>query len=303
MSRLKERRLSLQLDYIKLHRNTRIGYLFVIPSLLVVIFVLVYPVIQAFLYSLTPEYSEENNWSLENYFNLLDDGRFVESFNNTLIFTFFTIPAELLIGLFIAVLLNKEFKFRGIVRVAILFPWALPTALNAIMWRWMFNTEFGVINYGLISAGLIENQLNWLGKEPLAMIAMMSVSTWKTSSFMALLLLAGLQTIPKDLYESAKIDGASDFKSFWYITLPLLTPAIIVSLLLRTMDALRVFELPFNLTDGGPLNTTETISLYSYRVLFEFVEFNYGSSMVIIQFILIMIMSLIYIKSIKNIDY
>ena len=150
---------------------------------------------------------------------------------------------------------------------------------------------------------LIENKLNWLGKEPLAMIAMMSVSTWKTSSFMALLLLAGLQTIPKDLYESAKIDGAGDFKSFWYITLPLLAPAIIVSLLLRTMDALRVFELPFNLTDGGPLNTTETISLYSYRVLFEFVEFNYGSSMVIIQFILIMIMSLIYIKSIKNIDY
>ena len=135
------------------------------------------------------------------------------------------------------------------------------------------------------------------------MIAMMSVSTWKTSSFMALLLLAGLQTIPKDLYESAKTDGASDLKSFFYITLPLLTPAIIVSLLLRTMDALRVFELPFNLTDGGPLNTTETISLYSYRVLFEFVEFNYGSSMVIIQFILIMIMSLIYIKSIKNIDY
>ena len=167
----------------------------------------------------------------------------------------------------------------------------------------MFNTEFGVINYGLISAGLIENKLNWLGKEPLAMIAMMSVSTWKTSSFMALLLLAGLQTIPKDLYESAKIDGAGDFKSFWYITLPLLAPAIIVSLLLRTMDALRVFELPFNLTDGGPLNTTETISLYSYRVLFEFVEFSYGSSMVIIQFVLIMIMSLIYIKSIKNIDY
>jgi len=293
----------LQLDYFKLHRNTRIGYLFVLPSLLVVIFVLVYPVIQAFLYSLKPEYSENSEWSFENYANLISDDRFVESFNNTLIFTFFTIPAELIFGLVIAVLLNKEFKFRGIVRVAILFPWALPTALNAIMWRWMFNTEFGIINYGLISIGLIENQLNWLGKEPLAMIAMMSVSTWKTSSFMALLLLAGLQTIPKDLYESAKTDGASDLKSFFYITLPLLTPAIIVSLLLRTMDALRVFELPFNFTDGGPLNTTETISLYSYRVLFDFVEFNYGSSMVIVQFILIMIISLIYIKSIKNIDY
>ena len=298
-----KKRSYLQLDYIKLHRNTQIGYLFVLPSLLVIIFVLVYPVIQAFLYSLKPEYSENNEWSFENYTNLISDDRFVESFNNTLIFTFFTIPAELFFGLVIAVLLKKEIKFRGIVRVAILFPWALPTALNAIMWRWMFNTEFGIINYGLISIGLIENQLNWLGKEPLAMIAMMSVSTWKTSSFMALLLLAGLQTIPKDLYESAKIDGAGGFKSFFYITLPLLAPAIIVSLLLRTMDALRVFELPFNFTDGGPLNTTETISLYSYRVLFDFVEFNYGSSMVIVQFILIMIISLIYIKSIKNIDY
>ena len=298
-----KKRSYLQLDYIKLHRNTQIGYLFVLPSLLVIIFVLVYPVIQAFLYSLKPEYSENNEWSFENYTNLISDDRFVESFNNTLIFTFFTIPAELFFGLVIAVLLNKEFKFRGIVRVAILFPWALPTALNAIMWRWMFNTEFGIINYGLISIGLIEKQLNWLGKEPLAMIAMMSVSTWKTSSFMALLLLAGLQTIPKDLYESSKIDGAGRFKSFFYITLPLLAPAIIVSLLLRTMDALRVFELPFNFTDGGPLNTTETISLYSYRVLFDFVEFNYGSSMVIVQFILIMIISLIYIKSIKNIDY
>ena len=122
MPRLEERRFRLQLDYIKLHRNTQIGYLFVIPSLLVVTFVLVYPVIQAFLYSLTPEYSEDSEWSLENYFNLLDDDRFIESFNNTLIFTFCTIPAELLIGLVIAVLLNKEFKFRGIVRVAILFP-------------------------------------------------------------------------------------------------------------------------------------------------------------------------------------
>ena len=215
-----KKRSYLQLDYIKLHRNTQIGYLFVLPSLLVIIFVLVYPVIQAFLYSLKPEYSENNEWSFENYTNLISDDRFVESFNNTLIFTFFTIPAELFFGLVIAVLLNKEFKFRGIVRVAILFPWALPTALNAIMWRWMFNTEFGIINYGLISIGLIENQLNWLGKEPLAMIAMMSVSTWKTSSFMALLLLAGLQTIPKDLYESAKTDGASDLKSFFTLHYP-----------------------------------------------------------------------------------
>jgi multiple sugar transport system permease protein len=187
--------------------------------------------------------------------------------------------------------------------VAILFPWALPTALNAIMWRWMFNSEFGIINALLMQVGMLESPLNWLGKDPLAMIAMMCISTWKTSSFMALLLLAGLQTIPDELYESGKIDGATGWKAFRYITLPLIKPAIMVALLLRTMDAFRVFELPFNLTDGGPANSTETVSLYAYRVIFDFVEFNYGSSIVIVQFLIIMAMSLIYIRSIKGETY
>ncbi|HAT21571.1 MAG TPA: ABC transporter permease, partial [Dehalococcoidia bacterium] len=259
---------------------------------------------QAFVYSLTPGFDDPPGWfTFNHYLNLWEDVTFLESLYNTSLFTVVTIPAELIIGLTIAVMLNKKFRFRGLVRVAILFPWALPTALNAIMWRWMFNSEFGIINALLMQVGMLESPLNWLGKDPLAMIAMMCISTWKTSSFMALLLLAGLQTIPDDLYEAGKIDGATGWKAFRYITLPLIKPAIMVALLLRTMDAFRVFELPFNLTDGGPANSTETVSLYAYRVIFDFVEFNYGSSIVIVQFLIIMAMSLIYIRSIKGETY
>ena len=272
------------LGKISMAPNTKTGLLFVLPALSVVAFVLVIPVGQAFVYSLTPGFDDPPGWfTFNHYLNLWEDVTFLESLYNTSLFTVVTIPAELIIGLTIAVMLNKKFRFRGLVRVAILFPWALPTALNAIMWRWMFNSEFG--------------------KDPLAMIAMMCISTWKTSSFMALLLLAGLQTIPDDLYEAGKIDGATGWKAFRYITLPLIKPAIMVALLLRTMDAFRVFELPFNLTDGGPANSTETVSLYAYRVIFDFVEFNYGSSIVIVQFLIIMAMSLIYIRSIKGETY
>ena len=292
------------LGKISMAPNTKTGLLFVLPALLVVAFVLVIPVGKAFVYSLTPGFDDPPGWfTFNHYLNLWEDVTFLESLYNTSLFTVVTIPAELIIGLTIAVMLNKKFRFRGLVRVAILFPWALPTALNAIMWRWMFNSEFGIINALLMQVGMLESPLNWLGKDPLAMIAMMCISTWKTSSFMALLLLAGLQTIPDDLYEAGKIDGATGWKAFRYITLPMIKPAIMVALLLRTMDAFRVFELPFNLTDGGPANSTETVSLYAYRVIFDFVEFNYGSSIVIVQFLIIMAMSLIYIRSIKGETY
>ena len=140
------------------------------------------------------------------------------------------------------------------------------------------------------------NAVLWLGKAPLAMISMMVVSIWKTSSFMALILLAGLQTIPHDLYEAGTMDGASGWSSFRNITLPLLLPTILVSLLLRSMDAIRVFELPFNLTDGGPLDTTEVVSLYAYRIIFQYVDFNFGSSAVIVQFVIILAIAIGYLR-------
>ena len=287
-----------RLDY----SQKKIGWLLVIPALFVVMFVLVYPVVQTIFLSMTETgFTGESTWvGFKNFRRALMTPRFWGAVNNTLLFTVVTVPIELVLGLGLAVLLNKAFYGRGIVRLALLFPWALPTALNALMWRWMYNSDFGVFNALLRQSGIIEQPINWLGKIPMAMIAMMIVAIWKTSSFMALILLAGLQAIPDELYEAGIVDGASGWSSFWNITLPLLRPTVMVALLLRSMDALRTFELPFNLTDGGPVTSTESLSLYAYKNLFQYVDFNFGSSVVVFQFLIILAFSLLYISFIRG---
>ena len=282
----------------------RSGIFFLTPALLVIAFVLLFPIVQTVVLSLGRNSSsifiDYQYAGLANYQRLLNTPRFIVSLKNTLLFTAVTVPLELVIGIGLALALNRQFRGKGLVRMAVLFPWALPTALNALMWRWMLNTEFGFFNSLLTDTGLVAERINWLGGIPDAMAAMMFVSVWKTSSFMALLLLAGLQTIPEDLYEAGSVDGTTRFSEFRFITLPLLRPAILVSVLLRTMDAMRSFELPFNLTDGGPLTSTETLSLYAYRVIFQYVNFNLGSSAVVIQFIIIMTICLFYIALIRR---
>jgi len=287
------------------HAN-RAGIYFLVPAVLIIAFVLLFPIIQTIVLSFgrnsTSIFIGYEYAGLANYQRLLKTPRFITSLNNTIIFTAVTVPLELLLGIALALILNRRFRGKGLVRMAVLFPWALPTALNALMWRWMFNTEFGLFNSMLTDTGLALERVNWLGAIPSSMLAMMFVSIWKTSSFMALLLLAGLQTIPSDLYEAGSVDGTNRLTEFRFITLPLLRPAILVSVLLRTMDAMRTFELPFNLTDGGPLTSTETLSLYAYRAIFQYVNFNLGSSAILIQFIIIMSISVIYILIIRRGD-
>ncbi len=280
-------------------RSFRTGIAFTMPAILVVAFVLVWPVTQTVVLSFgkntTSIFHEYEFAGLDNYKRLFDTPRFLTALKNTVQFAAYTVPLELLIGLWLALILNRATRGRGILRLAILFPWALPTALNALMWRWMFNTEFGLFNTILRNSGLVHERVNFLGSIPEAMQSMMTVAVWKTSSFMALLLLAGLQTISSDVYEAGVVDGTNRWTQFRYITLPLLRPTIMVALLLRTMDALRTFELPFNLTDGGPLTSTETLSLYSYRLIFQYVNFTRGSAAIIIQFAIIMTISAFYI--------
>jgi multiple sugar transport system permease protein len=284
----------------------RSGPYFLVPALLIVAFVLLFPIVQTIVLSFgrnsTSIFTGYEFAGLANYQRLLNTPRFITSLTNTVLFTAVTVPFELVIGIGLALILNRTFRGKGIVRMAVLFPWALPTALNALMWRWMFNTEFGLFNSVLTGTGLVADRVNWLGAIPTSMYAMMFVAIWKTSSFMALLLLAGLQTIPDDLYEAGSVDGTNRWTEFRYVTLPLLRPVIMVSVLLRTMDAMRSFELPFNLTDGGPLTSTETLSLYSYRTIFQYVNFNLGSSAIIIQFIIIMTVSVLYIVALRRDD-
>lgn len=289
-----------------MRQANRAGIYFLAPAILIIAFVLLFPIVQTVVLSVgrnsTSIFTGYEYAGLANYERLLNTPRFITSLNNTIFFTVVTVPIELVLGIALALILNRRFRGKGLVRMAVLFPWALPTALNALMWRWMFNTEFGLFNSMLTDIGLAIERVNWLGAIPTAMYAMMFVSIWKTSSFMALLLLAGLQTIPDDLYEAGSVDGTNRLTEFRFITLPLLRPAILVSVLLRTMDAMRSFELPFNLTDGGPLTSTETLSLYSYRAIFQYVNFNLGSSAILIQFIIIMCISVMYILIIRRGD-
>ena len=290
-----------------LERRTQfVGIGFVTPTFLVIALILVYPVIQSLELSVGQSsvdgFEPYQFVGLEHYAALMDDDRFWRSLSVTLIFTAISIPLELMIGVGLALLMNESFHGKGLARLAVLFPWALPTALNALIWRWMYNADYGLFNAIGLESGLVSEPVNWLGDETLAMASMVIVSVWKTSSFMALIILAGLQSIPRDLYEAGRMDGMSRWQEFREITLPLLKGSIMVALIIRSMDALRTFELPFSLTDGGPDSATETLSLYAYKVIFEFVEFNAGSAIVVVQFAVIFSLSLLYIFTLRNKD-
>jgi multiple sugar transport system permease protein len=280
-------------------RRQVVGLGFVAPTILVIAVILVYPILQSFVLSFgqsSMDGSEAYRFvGLQHYATLLQTERFWNALRVTLIFTALSIPLELVLGIALALLMNEHFRGKGLARLAVLFPWALPTALNTLMWRWMYNTDYGLFNAVALQTGLAERPINWLGDETLAMLSMVVVSVWKTSSFMALIILAGLQTIPRDLYEAGRMDGMSRWQEFHQITLPLLTGPILVALVIRSMDALRTFDLPFNLTDGGPVTATESLSLYAYKVIFDFIDFNLGAAVVVIQFLVIFVLSLVYI--------
>lgn len=282
------------------------GAVFVTPTMLVIIAILVYPILQSIVLSFgqsSIDGSEPYQFvGLKHYAALAGSERFWNALWVTLVFTGLSIPLELAMGIGLAVLMNEHFRFKGIARLAVLFPWALPTALNTLMWRWMYNTDYGLFNAAALQSGLVDRPINWLGDETLAMGSMVVVAVWKTSSFMALIILAGLQSIPRDLYEAGRMDGMTRWQEFREITLPLLKGPILVALIVRSMDALRTFELPFNLTDGGPVTATESLSLYAYKVIFDFIEFNYGAAIVVVQFLVIFAMSLLYILTLRNKD-
>ena len=209
-------------------------------------------------------------------------------------FTGVSVALELLLGLSIALLLNRTFRFKGLVTAMVLIPWAIPTVVSARMWEWMYNTDFGILNH------LLGVKINWLGSPFWAMNAAVLMDVWKTTPFAAILLLAGLNVIPRELYQAARIDGAGSWSIFRRITLPLLMPVVLVVLLFRTMDAFRVFDAVYVLTGGGPANSTETLSIYAYKVLFQTLQFGYGSTLSIVVFLCVGAISILYIRFLRR---
>jgi multiple sugar transport system permease protein len=231
---------------------------------------------------------------LGHYTRLISDSRFWNAFANTAYFTAVSVTLELLLGLAFALALARAGRARAAVYAAILLPWAIPTVVSARLWEWMYNAELGVINY------LISMRVNWLGDPLWALNAAIAMDVWKSTPFVALLLLAGLQGIPRDLYWAAAVDGASAWTMFRRITLPLLTPVILVTLVFRTIDALRVFDSIYVLTGGGPANSTETLSIYAYKVLFQTLDFGYGSALAVAVLITTGLITLVYARLLRG---
>ncbi len=227
------------------------------------------------------------------YRGLLVDPAWWNAVWNTLRFAVVSVSFEAVLGMIVALVLNAEFKGRGIVRAAILIPWAIPTIVSARMWGWMLNDQFGIINDVLLNLGIISQKIAWTASPDTAMTAVLIVDIWKTTPFMALLILAGLQMIPKDIYEAAEIDGVHPIKQFFKITLPLVRPALMVAIIFRLLDALRIFDLIYVLTPNSV--ATKTMSVLARENLFDFDNFAYGSAMSTLLFLIIALMTILYI--------
>lgn len=275
----------------------RLAAFMVAPSLVVIALVAAYPIGYAVWLSLN-EYSVRtpglSRWAgLRNYTTALEDSEFWAAFWTTLTFTGISVSLELVIGLGMALIMHSAFRGRGLLRATVLVPWATITAVTAITWRSIFEPNLGFAPQMLSAVGIGED-IVWLGENGYALAVLIVADVWKTAPFMALLLLAGLQVIPGDVYEAAKVDGATAWQRFTKITLPLLKPAILVALLFRTLDALRVFDLPAVLTQGA--NGTNTLSLHAYEQLTQNRLVGLGSALSVITFLVVMAVSLLYIR-------
>jgi multiple sugar transport system permease protein len=232
---------------------------------------------------------------IDNYQELLGDPVARHSFWITAIFVATTTFLELVIGLLLALLIHHRFPGRGALRACVLIPWAIPTVVSAQMWRFLFNDAYGMINYAVFGAET-SHYIPWLAMPPTALSAIIVADIWKTSSFAALLILAGLQVIPEDLYQAAKVDGAGAWRCFWHITWPLIRPALLVALLFRTIDAFRVFDLAFVMTQGGPADATNVLQLYGYKKMFVEGWMGYGSAISVCIFVMVLILAIIYVR-------
>jgi len=269
-------------------------YGLIAPAVLVLLGVAAYPIVSAIwlsLHRLILVFHEQSFAGLRNYAFLIRDDRFWSALGHTAYFTLVSVPAEVLLGLLFALLLNSTLPARGALRAAVLVPWAVPTVVSAKIWAWLLDPDFGPFN------ALTSARVNWLGTPGYAMHAAIWVDVWKTTPFVSILLLAGLQTIPAHVYEAARVDGASGWRTFRSITLPLLFPPMLVAALFRMLDAFRVFDSIYVLTQGGPANTTETLSIYAYKTLMRSGDFGYGSALAVTTFVCVMSISGLYLKS------
>jgi trehalose/maltose transport system permease protein len=252
-----------------------------------------WPLLRTILVSLTDaqlgDFTTANFIGLGNYATLVQDPGWWRAVGNTLLFTVVSVSLETVLGLVIALTLNAHIPGRGLLRAAVLIPWAIPTVVSAKMWGWMFHDLYGVVNALLLALGLIAKPWAWLADPVLSMIAVIAVDVWKGTPFMALLSLAALQVLPQEIYEAARIDGVGPLKVFFRVTLPLIRPALLVAIIFRGLDALRVFDVIYVLTGNNA--ATASMSIYARQQLIEFQDAGYGSAAATFLFLIVALLA------------
>ncbi|MGD2184870.1 MAG: sugar ABC transporter permease [Desulfobacterales bacterium] len=273
---------------------------FVLPGLVLLILVLGWPAITSILYSFETEQTGDSAYTFSNYAHLIKDPFFKTTFWNTVVFVFFSVAAHMVLGLAVAMVLNRALPAKPLFRVIALLPWVVPDVVAGIIWKWMLDPIYGAMNDLLLKFGIISHAVEWLSNPKLAMASVVVVNLWRGFPFVMLILLAGLQAIPKHLYEAAAIDGAPKLQQFIHITLPGLRKMIVVALALDIVWEVRRFGLIQAMTQGGPGILTEVLSTYTYKQYFQFFRFEYASAISVVMTIVLLLVSLPYIWMISQ---
>ena len=286
-------------------QRVRAAWLFLAPMLVVLALVAGWPLVRTFYFSFTDASLSDLGLAtfigIENYL-IYEDGRWYgvladpiwwRAVWNTFYFAIVSVSLEVVFGVIVALILNAEFKGRTLVRAAVLIPWAIPTIVSAQMWAWMLNDQFGIINEILMALGVIGDPIAWTADASYSMWAVIMVDVWKTTPFVALLALAAMQMLPKDCYEAAEVDGIHPVRVFFKVTLPLITPALMVAVIFRLLDALRVFDVIYVLTSNS--TSTMSMSIYARQQLVEFQDVGYGSAASTLLFLIIALATVAYL--------
>ncbi|WP_133514313.1 carbohydrate ABC transporter permease [Halanaerobium saccharolyticum] len=283
----------------------KMGYLFIIPSLILIFALILYPVFNTlylsfFNYRVQTMALGKTFVGLRNFIKIFNDETFFKSLKFTLLFTVVAVSMETIIGMIFANIMNRKLPGQGIIRTSVLIPWAIPTIISGLMWKFMYSQQYGIINHIFLKLQFIKEAIPWLSDSFVAVIAVIIADVWKTTPYMSLLILSGLQTIPIQLYEAAAIDGANRKDIFLKITLPLIKPVLSVAILFRVLATFRIYDLIAVLTSGGPANATQSLSLYTIKTYFDFGNIGYGAALATVTFIISLLISLLFLDSLKS---
>ncbi len=279
------------------HRDIKSACLFILPLITLIFLFILVPVIGTFINSLFQDVSflDKKFIFLKNYQQLFSDPGFRQALKFTMLFILVSVPLEIVLGTIFALLMNADVPLRGLLRACVLIPWAIPAAISARTWELIYNYSYGLANFIFTRLGITSEPVNWLGTSIGAFGAVVAADVWKTTPFVAIIVLAGLQSIPEEIINQAKVDRANLLQIFFKVTVPLIKPVIIVALLFRTIDGLRVFDVIYVLTGGGPGGETTSISHYAYKYFLSG-DFGYGSAVSVVLFVVAFSLSVIYVK-------